>query len=77
MVRGAFRRFDHDHFFWAEGESTLMKDVFDFTSPGGILGRAADKLFLSASMRRLLEERNRVIQGVAEGGGWEEFLRKG
>src|SRR6516225_2070064 len=32
MVRGAFRRFDHDHFFAARGEDTEMQDVFDFES---------------------------------------------
>ena len=76
MVRGAFQRFDHDHFFLSRGESTLMRDVFDFTSPGGILGRAMDALLLNAYMRRLLEERNRVIKHVAESGEWRQFLTK-
>ena len=76
MVQGAFRRFDHDHFFVARGESTLMKDVFDFTSPGGIVGRAMDGLLLNSYMRRLLEERNRVIKEIAEGDVWKQFLIK-
>jgi hypothetical protein len=39
MVRGAFARFDHDHFFNShDGESTEMRDVFDFNSPLGPLG---------------------------------------
>ena len=33
MVRGAFRELDHDHFFEVHGDLTIMKDVFDFTSP--------------------------------------------
>jgi len=76
MVRGAFRRFDHDHFFATQGESTLMRDTFDFTSPGGILGRAMNSLLLNAYMRHLLEERNRVIKRVAECGEWKQFLIK-
>ena len=33
QVRGAFRRFDHDHFFKVESGSTVMRDVFDYESP--------------------------------------------
>src|ERR1700731_686805 len=32
QVQGPFRRFDHDHYFVAESETTVMKDVFDFTA---------------------------------------------
>jgi ligand-binding SRPBCC domain-containing protein len=38
MVRGAFRELEHDHFFEAHGDLTIMKDVLDFKSPLGILG---------------------------------------
>ena len=66
MVRGAFARFDHDHFFVADGDYTNMRDVFDFTSPLGPLGRIADALVLTRYMRRFLAERNRVVKQVAE-----------
>jgi ligand-binding SRPBCC domain-containing protein len=33
MMRGAFRRLDHDHFFRERDGVTTMKDVFDFTAP--------------------------------------------
>lgn len=67
MVSGAFKRFDHDHFFERQPDgSTLMKDVFDYTSPLGFLGVLADRLFLEGYMRRLLEERNREIKLLAE-----------
>ncbi len=69
MVEGAFARFDHDHFFEAEREkSTRMRDVFDFDAPLGPLGRLANRLFLERYMRKLLEERNRVLKQLAEGG---------
>jgi len=45
MVRGAFQRLDHDHFFKAHGDLTIMEDVFDFTSPLGFLGRMAEVFF--------------------------------
>ncbi len=57
MVAGAFKRFDHDHFFESvPGGRTVMKDIFDYTSPLGPLGHLADALFLKKYMRRLFEE---------------------
>jgi ligand-binding SRPBCC domain-containing protein len=56
-----FKRFDHDHSFAQNDDGTQMTDVFDYTSPLGILGRMADQLFLARYMKRLLEERNATI----------------
>ncbi|TNJ67069.1 SRPBCC family protein [Paenibacillus hemerocallicola] len=67
MVKGAFRSFVHRHEFGEADGQTMMKDTFDYVSPLGWLGRAADKLFLEAYMRRFLLERNRYIKQVAEG----------
>lgn len=77
MVKGAFRRFDHDHLFERDGEYTVMRDVFDFTSPAGILGRLIEALFLTRHMRSLLMERNQIIREVAESDEWKEFLAHG
>ena len=77
MVRGAFARFDHDHWFeraGSEGEHTLMRDVFDFTSPWGPLGRLADSLFLTRYLRGFLQGRNRVLRETAEGSEWRKYL---
>jgi ligand-binding SRPBCC domain-containing protein len=74
MVEGTFNRLDHDHFFTFQGDVTMMKDVFDFTSPLGVLGRVANALFLEAYMRRFLTERNQVIKRAAESEDWREFL---
>jgi len=51
-----------------------MKDVFDFTSPLGLLGRMAEALFLESYMRRFIIERNDVIKKTAEGEGWKLYL---
>jgi ligand-binding SRPBCC domain-containing protein len=75
MVCSAFRRFNHDHFFAARSEGTEMKDVFDFDSPLGPLGRLADALVLERYMRRLLERRNAEIKRVAESGAWQGVLK--
>jgi ligand-binding SRPBCC domain-containing protein len=66
LVSGAFRRFDHDHFFSPEAGSTIMRDVFDYESPFGWLGRIADALFLRSYLEGLLTRRARVIRMVAE-----------
>jgi ligand-binding SRPBCC domain-containing protein len=69
QVRGAFRRFDHDHFFEASGSGTKMIDVFDYTSPFGPVGTVADWLFLERYMRALIERRAQAIKKAAEIGG--------
>jgi ligand-binding SRPBCC domain-containing protein len=74
MVRGALRRFDHDHFFAARGEETEMRDVFDFESPLGPLGRLADALVLTRYLSRFLERRNEEIKRVAESDAWRAML---
>jgi hypothetical protein len=43
-----------------------MKDVFDYTSPLGVLGKIADVLFLEKYMRNLLTVRNEVVKEYAE-----------
>lgn len=75
MVRGAFRRLNHDHFFETHGDLTTMKDIFDFTSPLGILGRIADILFVKSYMRRFIIERNNLIKKTAEGDDWKLYLQ--
>jgi ligand-binding SRPBCC domain-containing protein len=74
MVRGAFKRFDHDHFFEERGHATEMRDVFDFESPLGPLGRIADALVLTGYLTRFLVERNEVIKRAAESEGWRALL---
>jgi ligand-binding SRPBCC domain-containing protein len=74
MVSGAFKRFDHDHFFEQSNKRTLMKDVFDYDSPFGILGEITNRLFLGNYMRQMLVERNGIIKAVAEGDDWRKFL---
>jgi ligand-binding SRPBCC domain-containing protein len=68
QVSGAFRRFDHDHFFTVNSGGTVMRDVFDYESPLGLLGRCADRWFLRSYMSRLLKKRAHVIKAAAETG---------
>ncbi len=74
MVRGPFKRFDHDHFFENRGEGTLMRDVFDFESPFAILGKFIDAIILKRRMERLLCERNEILKSVAESDEWNRYF---
>lgn len=74
LVRGAFARFDHDHFFEPHDGGTRMVDVFDYAAPLGLLGRLAEWLFLNRYMRRLLVGRGLGIKAVAESGAYGRYL---
>jgi ligand-binding SRPBCC domain-containing protein len=75
MVAGSFRRFDHEHHFEADRRcGTVVRDVFDFEAPLGMLGRLAEMAFLTRYMRRLLAERNAVLKRVAESEEWRAYL---
>ena len=66
MVRGAFRRLEHDHYFGEFPSGTRMIDVFDFTVRFGFVGAIAERLFLTAYMTRFLENRAQVLKRMAE-----------
>jgi len=66
MVQGAFKSFRHQHHFSGNGNQTLMKDVFVFESPVGILGKLFNWLVLKRYMTTLLTKRNKVIKKAAE-----------
>jgi ligand-binding SRPBCC domain-containing protein len=68
MVRGAFRRLEHDHYFEGLLSGTRMIDVFDFTVPFGFVGSIAEQVFLTAYMSRFLERRAQALKRMAESG---------
>ena len=74
MVKGAFARLYHEHIFEERGPITVMIDKFEFDAPFGILGKLAEKLFLTNYMRGFLIERNETIKRVAESDEWRRFL---
>ena len=76
QIKGAFKSIDHDHYFEVKDNVVIMKDVFSFESPFGLLGMLVNKLFLENYLRKLLEERNRVIKEYAETNQWQKVLNK-
>ena len=76
MVRGAFRRIVHDHYFEPAAGGTRMRDVFDFTAPFGVLGKVVEKLVLTAYLRRFLEHRAQALKQLAESDAGQRFIVK-
>jgi ligand-binding SRPBCC domain-containing protein len=74
MVKGAFKSFKHEHFFTSSGEGTIMRDVFTFKAPLGVLGRLANYFVLKSYMTNFLKGRNRVLKDYAESEKWREVL---
>ena len=74
MVQGAFKSFRHEHYLAEVNGAVVVKDVFIYQSPLGILGKLADFLFLEKYMTNFLLERNAVIKDYAETNKWQQIL---
>jgi len=68
QLKGAFQFIKHDHYFSTIADGTLMRDVFRFQSPLGILGRVVDVVIMKRYLTRFLIKRNNIIKNVAESG---------
>jgi ligand-binding SRPBCC domain-containing protein len=66
LVRGAFRSLRHDHYFEAVPGGTRVRDVFEFSSPLGFVGRWFDALFLKRYLTRFLRVRNAMLKQQLE-----------
>lgn len=51
--------------FRPHGDGTLMIDRVSFAAPLGLLGRIVERLVLAKYMRKLIEQRNLFLQGIA------------
>ncbi|MDR3681411.1 MAG: SRPBCC family protein [Flavipsychrobacter sp.] len=67
MVKGAFKSMYHEHHFEYTEGATLMKDIFTYDTPLGLMGKLFDLLVLERYMRQLLLTRNAFIKKIAEG----------
>jgi ligand-binding SRPBCC domain-containing protein len=74
MLEGAFKSIRHLHTFTFVNGQTIMQDVFVFESPFGWIGRAFNRLLLTAYMRRFIAERNQLLKKAAESEEWKKFL---
>ena len=76
MIKGTYKSMKHTHKFESFNDGTIMKDIFEFKSPLGILGEIVDILFLRNYMLKFLKTKNTVLKEVAEGEIWKELLNK-
>ena len=74
QIKGAFKSINHHHYFEVENDIVIMKDIFIFESPFGIVGKLVNSLFLKKYLTNLLIERNRVIKEYAETDKWKSVL---
>jgi len=75
MLKGAFDSMEHQHQFESvDAGNTLMRDIFTFKAPLGILGRIAEYTFLTASMEKFLVHKNKTLKQVAENEEWKAIL---
>lgn len=74
MLKGAFKSFYHTHLFEKDGDKTIMRDIFDFESPFGIIGQIFNKVILTNYMTKFLIERNTIIKKVAESDEWKKYI---
>ncbi len=66
MVKGAFKKMEHQHYFEEQGDYTIMKDVFSYEVPAWIFGRMFDAVVLKPYMTKLLMSRNAHLKIQAE-----------
>ena len=74
QIKGAFKKFTHDHYFEQIEYTTIMKDVFYFETPLGILGKLFNWWFLKRYMEIFLKKRNDFVKDIAEGDAWKQIL---
>jgi len=76
QIKGAFKTINHDHYFELENEFVVMKDVFVYESPFGILGKIFNYFILTSYLKKLLLKRNEVIKEYAETNNWKTILNE-
>jgi ligand-binding SRPBCC domain-containing protein len=74
QIKGIFKFIIHDHYFESQNGITIMKDIFNFQSPFGFLGKILDKYILTKYLTKLLIQRNEIIKEFAETQKWKTIL---
>ena len=67
QISGPFRHWRHEHLFRADGTTTVMTDVIDFTAPAGPLGHLIAVSVLRPYLKNLISARNAELKATLEG----------
>ena len=65
MIKGDFKSFEHQHFFKAADNGTIVIDIINYETPYGWLGKLVNKLYLNSYLEKLINHRNNVIKEYA------------
>ena len=76
QTKGIFKLINHDHYFEIKNNIVVMKDVFEFQSPFGIIGKLFNYIILTKYMKKLLTVRNETIKDFAETEKWKTILNE-
>jgi len=74
QTEGIFKSIFHEHKFEQVADKIIMKDVFEFHSPFGVIGNIFNKLILTNYLKDLLIKRNQIIKEFAETEKWKDVL---
>ena len=74
MMKGDFKSFYHEHHFKAVANGTIMIDMINFETPYAIIGKIANRFFLTNYIEKFLKKRNEVIRDYAETQKWKAIL---
>lgn len=74
QIKGIFKSITHEHKFEQLADRIIMKDIFEFHSPFGVLGKVFNQLVLTNYLKKLLLVRNQIIKEFAETEKWKEVL---
>lgn len=66
MIEGRFKSFKHIHEFTETDGVTQMRDMVEWTSPLGIVGKMVDKLVIRRHLTSLVSGRNARLKAIAE-----------
>jgi ligand-binding SRPBCC domain-containing protein len=66
MQQGAFQYMRHTHLFEEVEGGTLMKDILQFSSPLGVIGRLFDRIVLERYMGAFVAYRQKKLKEMVE-----------
>ena len=67
QIAGVYRRWDHRHRFWTEGDGTAIEDEVSYAPPLGPLGALMNRLFIERQLRQIFDYRRRRIEELLVG----------